>query len=195
MTALKTEEKLQHFTSVTIENVQKKCDKVITDYKEKMDKYFEEHKDASIKKARLDTSIAEDGIKRKASQEYTSVQMHLKRKINHKQVELKEKLFAEVKEILENYVKTEEYKSYVLNKVESIKAFAGADELVIVLDPKDEELANEITPSSTVKVTVGEKSFIGGVVGKIPSKNILIDDSFQSKFEEIKEKYTIAGGR
>lgn len=190
-----TEDKLQHFTSVTIENVQKECDKVVTEYKEKMDKYFEEHKDAAIKKARLATSIAEDGIKRKASQEYTSVQMHLKRKINHKQVELKDKLFGQVKELLSEYVKTDEYRNYVLEKIESIKKFAGSDELVIVLDPKDAKLADEISPSSTIKVTVGEKSFIGGVVGQIPSKNILIDDSFESKYEEIKEKYTIGGGR
>ena len=36
---------------------------------------------------------------------------------------------------------------------------------------------------------------IGGVIGKIPSRNILIDESFETKLTDIKEEYTIAGGR
>lgn len=190
-----TEEKLQHFTSVTIESVQKECDEMLAEYKKKMEDYFEDHKVKSIEKSKLATSIAEDGIKRKASQEYTSMQMHLKRKINHKQEELKEKLFDEVEELLKNYINTNEYKDYVLKKVDEIKRFAGSDELIIELDPNDKDLVDNIMPKANMKVTVSEKSFMGGVKGSIPKRNILIDDSFETKFEEIKDKYTIAGGR
>lgn len=190
-----TEEKLQHFTSVTIESVQKECDEMLAEYKKKMEDYFEDHKVKSIEKSKLATSIAEDGIKRKASQEYTSMQMHLKRKINHKQEELKEKLFDEVNELLRNYISTNEYKEYVLKKVDEIKRFAGSDELIIELDPNDKDLADDIMPKANMKVVVSERTFMGGVKGSIPKRNILIDDSFETKFEEIKDKYTIAGGR
>lgn len=190
-----TEEKLQHFTSVTMENVQADCDAMVKEYKEKMDEYLREHKENTIKNAKLQTSIAEDGIRRKASQEYTSMQMHLKRKINHKNVELKDKLFTEVRALLEDYIKTEEYKAYIIKKVTEMKEFAGKDELTIVLDKRDEEIVNDIPKANTINIEISEKSFIGGVIGKIPSRNILIDESFETKLTDIKEEYTIVGGR
>lgn len=187
-----TDDKLKHFTTVTIENVQKECNEMLVEYKEKMDEYLAEHKEESIKNAKLKMSIAEDGIKRKVSQEYTSMQMHLKRKINHKQEELKEKLFTEVKKLLEDYVKSPEYQEYVLKKIEDMKKFAGSDELHIILDLNDTALAEQINILPNMKLIISEKSFSGGVIGQIPSRNILIDDSFDTKFEEIKDKYTIS---
>lgn len=190
-----TEEKLKHFSTVTIENVQKECDEMVTEYKKKMDDYFTERKEESIKKAKLNTSIAEDGIKRRASQEYTSMQMHLRRKINHKQVELRDKLFKEVRELLSSYVKTSKYKQSVIDKINSMKKFAGSDELIVIIDPADSDILDSIHEYANVKIKVSERSFSGGVIGQIPSRNILIDNSFETRFEEIKEKYTIAGGK
>lgn len=190
-----TEEKLKHFSSVTLENVQKECDEMVAQYKKKMDDYFAERKEESIKKAKLNTSIAEEGIKRKASQEYTSMQMHLRRKINHKQVELKDKLFEEVRQLLADYVKTSEYKESIIAKIEKMKKIAGSDEITIILDPQDEDIIEDIHEYPSMKIKISDKSFSGGVVGQIPSRNILIDDSFETKFEELKEKYTVGGGR
>ncbi|NLL92742.1 MAG: hypothetical protein GX225_01150 [Clostridiales bacterium] len=190
-----TEDKLLHFTTVTIESVQKECDAMLAEYKEKMDKYYQEHTEESIKKAKLKMGIAEDGIKRKASQEYTSMQMHIKRKINHKQEEIKDKLFAEVCTRLKEYVKTPEYEKYILRKIDDMKDLAGSEELHIILDIDDAALQEKIMESSTVKISVSEKSFLGGVRGEIPSRNILIDDSFESKFEDLKETYIVSGGR
>ena len=190
-----TEEKLKHFSSVTLENVLKECDEMVAQYKKKMDDYFAERKEESIKKAKLNTSIAEEGIKRKASQEYTSMQMHLRRKINHKQVELKDKLFEEVRQLLADYVKTSEYKESIIAKIEKMKKIAGSDEITIILDPQDEDIIEDIHEYPSMKIKISDKSFSGGVVGQIPSRNILIDDSFETKFEELKEKYTVGGGR
>ena len=190
-----TEEKLKHFTSVTMENVQADCNAMVKEYKEKMDEYLKEHKENTIKNAKLQASIAEDGIRRKASQEYTSMQMHLKRKINHKNVELKDRLFTEVRALLDEFIKTEEYEKYVTKKVTEMKEFAGKDELIIVLDKRDEKFAETIAKADNIVIEISEKSFIGGVIGKIPSRNILIDESFETKFTDIKEEYTIAGGR
>lgn len=190
-----TEEKLKHFSCVTIENVQKECDEMVDGYKKKMDAYFAERKEESIKKAKLNTSIAEEGIKRKASQEYTSMQMHLRRKINHKQIELKDKLFEEVRKMLVDYIKTSAYKEAVVSQVEKMKKLAGSDELIVILDPQDEDVIEDIHEYPNMKIKLGEKSFFGGAMGQIPSRNILIDYSFETKFEELKEKYTIAGGK
>ena len=195
MEVLKTEEKLQHFTTVTLENVQRECDQMLTEYKQNMDRYYKQQIEEADKKAKLTTSIAEDGIKRKASQEYTSMQMHLKRKINHKQEEIKDKLFAEVRELLKEYVKPPEYKEYVLSKIEYMKKFAAGDELEVVLEPDDMELVDEIRQTSNLKIIVSDKASLGGVVGRIRHRNILIDESFETKFEDLKETYVVCGGK
>ena len=186
-----TDEKLKHFTSVILENTQGECEVSLSEYKDKLDKYYEEHKEEALKKNKLEEDIEADRIRRKASKEYTMEQLHIRRKINHKQEELKGKLLIEINELLKNFFDTEEYKALLVKQIESAIKVARGENIDIYIDAKDECLKAELERKTGMELIVDGRTFLGGIKAAIPKKNILIDNSFESKLDDWVESYLI----
>lgn len=186
-----TEEKLHHFNSIILENTEAECNEAFEEYKKSMDKYFEEHKKERIEKLKLEESVEADRIKRKASKDYTMEQLHIRRKINHKQEELKNKLLAEVEAHLESFFATDGYKKLLLKQIDEAVRVARGEEIHIYLDAKDEALKEELEAAGKRELIVDGRTFYGGIKAEIPKKNILIDNSFESKLDNWKETYLI----
>lgn len=191
MTVLTTEEKLHHFNSIILESTQAECNDAFEEYKKSMDKYFEAHKKECIEKLKLEESVEADRIKRKASKEYTTEQLHIRRKINHKQEELKNKLLAEVEALLEDFFTKEEYKKLLVNQIEAAVNVARGEEINIFLDARDKALKAWLEAACKRELIVDGRTFYGGIKAEIPKKNILIDNSFESKLDNWKETYLI----
>ena len=185
------EDKLKHFTTVTIENVQNKCDKSLEEYKTELDAVFERHKAEAIRLSALEEKTLRDAIERKASKEYTMEQLHIRRKINRKQTELKAKLFEDVEKELKAYRQSEAYKKYLICQIEKAVRFAKDEELRIYIDVNDEYMKDELEKQCGVKLLVSDSSFKGGIRAELPKRNILIDNTFETRLEEEKEKFLI----
>ena len=185
------EEKLKHFTTVTIENVHGKCEASLNEYKADLDERFEKHKAEAIRDSKLREKTLRDGIERKASKEYTMEQFHLKRKINRKQNELKAKIREEIVNALAEYRKKPEYKELLARQIKSAKAFARGEEINIFVGEDDAAFCDELNKQCGVTLNVYEQSFMGGIRAEIPKKNILIDNTFETKLEESVEKFMV----
>lgn len=186
-----TDEKLKHFTSVILESTQRECEQSLDEYKKKLQKYFEEHKEEALKNRAMEENIEADRIKRRASKEYTMEQLHIRRKINHKQVELKNKLLKEVKDLLEEFFVTDDYKELLVSQIEGAKKVARGEVLCIYIDAKDESLKSELEQRTGEELIIDGRTFLGGIKAEIPKKNILIDESFESKLDNWMETYLV----
>ncbi|MDE7431806.1 MAG: ATPase, partial [Lachnospiraceae bacterium] len=61
----------------------------------------------------------------------------------------------------------------------------------IYIDPLDKDKKEYLETQTGVTVTISEYSFGRGMRAIIPSKNILVDNSFNYKINELKTDYTI----
>ena len=156
-----------------------------------MDNYFEAHKKECIEKHKLAESVEADSIRRKASKDYTTEQLHIRRKINHKQEELKNKLLAEVEALLEGFFTKEDYKKLLISQINEAVKVARGEEIRIFLDARDISLKAELEKACGIELIADGRTFYGGIKAEIPKKNILIDNSFESKLENWKETYLI----
>ncbi len=188
---MKIEKKLKHFTTVTIENVQNKCDMELAEYKAEQDTRFERHKKEALRLAALEEKSLREQIERKASKEYTMEQLHIRRKINHKQDELREKLFADVESRILQFKQGADYKSYLIRQIKKAKAFAGDEEICIYIDVEDEYMKLELERECEVNLCISKYSFKGGIRAELPDRNILIDNTFETRLEEEREKFLI----
>lgn len=188
---MKIEEKLKHFTVVTIENVQNKCDMELEKYKSEQDERFERHKAEALRLAALQEKTMKEQIERKASKEYTMEQLHIRRKINHKQDELREKLFADVESKLMEFKQGLDYKLYLVRQIKKAKEFAGEEQIHIYIDKTDEYMKAELESECKVALQVSSYHFIGGIRAELPDRNILIDNTFETRLEEEREKFLI----
>ena len=64
----------------------------------------------------------------------------------------------------------------------------------VFLDPADSERQRNLEVGSGIYLSISDKSFGGGVLIKIPSKNILIDNTFNTALKIKRQEYTFLTG-
>ena len=68
--------------------------------------------------------------------------------------------------------------------------FAGTDDIMIYIDPSDADRLKELEDATKAHLTVSDTEFMGGTRAVIQSRNILIDNSFETKLKEAKEAFS-----
>lgn len=189
-----TDEKIRRFLQISIEDASSVGETIINEYKDAQEKLFEEHKENASKNSEFQIKTEKEKAKRDMNKELSQQQLHIKRKINRKQVALKDMLFVEVKELVLNYMNTVEYTQLLIEQINEAKAFAKNQSMVVYIDPTDASKKQMLEEATGVALTVSEYSFIGGTRVVIPEQNILMDKSFVKKMEEAKEKFVFHGG-
>lgn len=184
-----TEEKLKHFLDVTVENANVKSVETIEEYKKGLQKVFESHKEDALRKQQLQIKLSEENLRKEKNTEVSKQQMEIKKELGKKQEELKSLLFHEVENKLEEYMSTKEYRKYLIDHIKEAKEFAQGEEIQIYIDSADEEALESLEMATGTQISVSEYSFRGGMRAVIRSKNILIDQSFETRLNEAKDGF------
>lgn len=184
-----TEEKLQHFLDFCMEDARTRSAKMLDEYTDAMEKTFAEHQEDAKRRAKQQLELESEKIERDTNKKLSIEQINIKRTLGQKQDELKDMLFVEVKDLLEHFMDTPEYSQLLEDQIKRAKEFAGDNELVLYMDPVDEDKIRRLSLHQNIDIRVSEYSFMGGTRAVIPSKNILIDNSFQTKLSEAKANF------
>lgn len=188
------EEKLQHFYDSSIEEAYQEASQMIEEHKKNLDAMLSEHKRSRRQSAEAEVKAEAENARREVNKALSAQQLMIKRNWTKKQNELKDKLFAEAQNLLEDFVKTPEYDSYLCRKIKDAQDFAGEDELHIYLTPSDSSRLESISQKTGAALRLADEEFIGGIRAIIPGKNILIDNSFREAFLACKKEFKFDGG-
>ena len=188
------DEKLSHFYDITVEDARAKSAAILEEHKEALEKMTEERKTLSEENAQAQIKAETASARREINKALSAEQLTIKRDWTKKQNELKEKLFSEVKELLDSFTKTPEYETYLTGKIKEALAFAEDDEISVYLSPEDSALAEKLQQTTGVTIQIAKDSFLGGIRATIPQKNILIDHSFAGNFEAAYKEFKFDGG-
>lgn len=189
-----TEEKLIHFQEFTMQDARNKSNALLDEYTSSLENIFEEHKEHKLRQAQLEIKTETESLERAKNKELSKQHLHIKRKITRKQDELKDKLFVEIKNLLSDYMATPEYNQLLINQIKAAKEFANDLDVIIYIDPADSKRLSSLELAANASLTISEYSFSGGTRAVIPAKNILIDNSFETKLLEAKENFSFNGG-
>lgn len=188
------DEKLSHFYDVTIEDAQAKAAGILEEHRKALAQMTEKHKADSQENAQVQIKAETANARREINKALSAEQLTIKRDWTKKQNELKEKLFSEVKELLDSFTKTPEYETYLTGKIKEALDFAEDDEISVYLSPEDSALAEKLQQTTGVTIQIAKDSFLGGIRATIPQKNILIDHSFAGNFEAAYKEFKFDGG-
>ncbi|NLG04489.1 MAG: ATPase [Clostridia bacterium] len=190
-----TEEKMQHLLDTTMMNARKQAYDIIKEYHASADRIYSEYKETKQHEADSRIEAERTKYERELNKEMFSEQLLIRKKLSDKKQELEDKLFTEILEMLSEYRKTEEYSKQLVEQIRYVKKFAGDEGMIIYLDPEDEGKKEELEKITNCRLTVSSYSFMGGTRAITNEKKILIDQSFQTRIEEEKEKFVFRGGR
>lgn len=188
------EEKLQNFQAMTMETARKKGAEEIDAYLESMEQAFEEHKNMKEQQAQGAIRTIRENLHKVKNKEVSLEQIRLRHEYSQKHEELKEKLFSEVNDLLANYMRTPAYEKLLLSQIKKDLQFAKGEPVVIYIDPADSTYLMNLEMEAGTTLTVSEYSFGGGTRAVLPERNVLIDDSFDTKVKEIMENFSFTGG-
>ena len=189
-----TEEKLQHFYEVSMDTAREEATKVLDEYKAALETEMERHKQEKQAASESQFKIDSDNAAREINKALSAEHLHIKRKLSKKQQKLKESIFAEVEELLDDFSKKPDYTYGLEYKIKPSLEFAENDSVQIYLTAKDSAKAEELTKRTGITPLISETDFLGGIRAVIPEKNILIDNTFLTAFENEKERFNFDGG-
>lgn len=189
-----TEEKLQHFYEVSMDTAREEATKVLDEYKAALETEMERHKQEKQAASESQFKIDSDNAAREINKALSAEHLHIKRKLSKKQQKLKESIFAEVDELLDDFSKKPEYTDWLEDKIKQSLEIAENDSVQIYLTAKDSAKAEELTKRTGITPLISETDFLGGIRAVIPEKNILIDNTFLTAFENEKERFNFDGG-
>ena len=184
-----TEEKLKHFQDICMEDARERSAKMLDDYMNALEKAYEEHTADARRRADMQVEAETEKLEREINKRLSIGQLDLKREFSHRQEELKDKLFVELKDKLANFMETQEYQQLLDRQVKEAKAFAGDEELIIYMDPSDGDKLQRIAMHHNASIKLSEYSFTGGIRAVITGKHILIDNSFETKLSEARHEF------
>lgn len=189
-----TEEKLQHFYEVSMDTAREEATKVLDEYKAALETEMERHKQEKQAASESQFKIDSDNAAREINKALSAEHLHIKRKLSKKQQKLKESIFAEVEDMLDAFSKKPEYTDWLENKIKQSLEIAENDSVQIYLTARDSAKAEELAKRTGITPLISETDFLGGIRAVIPEKNILIDNTFLTAFENEKERFNFDGG-
>ena len=158
--ALTTEEKLQHFEDICTGDALKKYEQAVSDYTAYEEKILNEHKENARKQAALQIAAEKERIARETNKNLSLGQ-----------------------------IETPKYDALLEAQIKKEKAFAGSSEIHIYIDPSDKEKQHLLSLRTDCDIRVSQYPFLGGTRAVIASKNILIDNSFETKIKEAEQDF------
>jgi len=185
------DEKLEHFYSSVIDSATKQNIEIVEEYKKTLQKNFNERKEAALRKAEANYRMASDNIIRERNRRLSSEAMEIRRKVLDKTDEYSVQIFSDVKNELDEYMKTPAYQDLLIAMIKNAKDFALGAPITVYINPTDDEKKSSLEAATGVTLTLSDRDFIGGIRAVIPSHSILIDNSFITKLEEAKSSFTL----
>lgn len=190
------EEKLEHFQTLCFQDARERSEKMLNDYTASLEKILEEHKRDARRQADMQVADEAETIKREINKQLSIEQINIKRELSVKQEELKKMLFNELRNRLALFMESQDYAKFLEHQVTEALSIAAGAPVRIYLDPCDADKLNRIAMHTGAELTLSQYSFLGGSRAVIPSKNILIDNSFESKLAEAEANFQFRlGGR
>lgn len=188
---LALENKIQHFMDISIKNAELQRDSVMEEYEKGLLSLFETHKKEATENALLQEKLEIEDLKRLAYKAYLKESLDIKRTLSLRQKQMAEQVFVEVSEMINSYKKSSEYEDLLLKQIKSTIEISGNEDVVIYVDSEDKHLLDSLSKKSGKDLCLSRYPFGGGTRAVIPSKNILIDNSFDSKIAEAKENFKL----
>ncbi len=188
------EDKLEHFLKYTMEDTRKKCDSAVEAYRAALEEVFKEHKATKARLEELELKTESDRIIRENNKRFSQEQIRIRQNVSHRQAELKNKLFQEVEAELAAFRNTPAYNELLVKELKEAVAFARGEKVLLYVDSSDEERIPLLESEVGMLVKVSSSPFMGGMRAVIPGRNILIDNSFETKLTEAKESFRLKGG-
>ena len=184
-------EKAEHFYNTAVDAATALNTSMVEEYTQLMKKNYEEYKKEAEQKAASYLKQESEKLHREKNSALAVQILSIRHKQSDLSHELTEQLFTDVKNRLNSFMKTEEYVLLLEKQIKDAIAFSKGLPMTVYINPSDEDKKIRLEESTGIEITISDRDFWGGIRAVIHEKDILINNSFESKFIDAKEQFSI----
>lgn len=188
------ETKIEHLRTSAMEQARAEGNAIVKAHSDALEKLFNEHKQEMLRQSELRIKSETTNARQQLNTAMSKAQINLRKEQSKCQAELKEQLFAEVRTLIQDYMKTADYDAYLLKHITKAAAFANGEDLTIFINPTDADKKSDLEEKSGMTLSISSEDFIGGIRAVIPGRNVLIDHSFKAAIDTEHDNFLFAGG-
>jgi vacuolar-type H+-ATPase subunit E/Vma4 len=185
------DEKLDNFYQSAIDDATSKSVEILDQYDKTLQDFYNERKDAANTKAASILKIETDNLLREKNKNLSNESLSIKRKLSEKSQELIDSLFVDILEKVKAFLQTSAYKDILVKQINETIEFANGNDITIYINASDVDKKEELEKIIGRQVEVSDTDFIGGTRCIVPSKHILIDNSFLTRMKEEKTNFKL----
>lgn len=183
-------EKLDIFYRAAIDAANEQSVAMLDKYRTRYEANIAAYRQEKQKEQQTRERIAQERVRKKVNRALSEETVLLKKEYHKVQEAKKEELFALVEQKIADYRSTEAYGALLEQKIAKAIRFANGEELRVYIDPADAQLQQELEKKCGCTILVSAYPFGGGIRAVIPAKNVLIDESFDSKLAAEREQFS-----
>ncbi len=183
-------EKLDIFYQAAIDAANGQSADILDQYRVQYEDSLAEYRKNKQEQQQTRERIAQEQVRKEVNRALSEELVLLKKEYHKTQEAKKVELFALVEQKLADYRGSEAYVELLKRKVSEALAFANGAELRVYIDPADAHLKQELEALCGCEILISAYAFGGGMRAVIPSKNVLMDESFDSKLSAERERFS-----
>lgn len=188
------EEKLARLQEAAMEEARAQANAIIKQHEGTLTGVLNQHKDEANKQSDMRIKAEKINARQQQNMAVSKAQLELKREYGMRQKELKKKLFKEVEQKLQDFMKTDEYVKLLVAYIEKAAHFANGEELTIYINPTDADKKRYLEEHTGMKLTISKEDFVGGVRAVVHGRNVLIDHAYKGAVEQEYQSFVFRGG-
>ncbi len=183
-------EKLDIFYQAAIDAANGQSADILDQYRVQYEDSLAEYRKNKQEQQQTRERIAQEQVRKEVNRALSEELVLLKKEYHKTQEAKKVELFTLVEQKLADYRGSEAYVELLKRKVSEALAFANGAELRVYIDPADAHLKQELEALCGCEILISAYAFGGGMRAVIPSKNVLMDESFDSKLSAERERFS-----
>lgn len=167
---------------------------IIEQHEDALNSIFEQHRQEAVRQSDTRIKAETTHAKQQLNMAMSKAQLELKKELSQTQMELKKQLFEEVQDLVQEYMKTDEYRKLLVTYIQNAAKFADGQSMTIYINPSDIDKKDWLKEHTGMTLTISKEDFIGGVRCVIHERNILIDHAFKGAIDNEYHKFLFKGG-
>ncbi|HHY65114.1 MAG TPA: hypothetical protein GX501_08715 [Clostridiaceae bacterium] len=185
------EEKFNKFSQIVIKEALEKKYKLIDEARQQHDRTVSEKELTLLKKAYEKIHDSLEEIEKECNEEVSKAILSGKQALFNRREEILRSVFANVRNRLSEFRKSERYKSFMIDTVLQGLEKAGQGEIQVYADSEDVPLVEEIRAKAGAifEITESAEDLLGGCLIRNKTKGFLLDYSFAKSLNDEKAAF------
>lgn len=188
------EEKVARLQESAMEEARTQANAIRKQHETMLGGVLDQHKEEAKRQSQMRIKAEKISARQQQNMAVSKAQLELKREYGARQKQLKKELFAEVRQKIQEFMKTDEYRKLLVAYIEKAAHFADGEELTIYINPTDADKKEYLEAYTGMELTISREDFIGGVRAVIHGRNVLIDHAYKGALEEEYQAFVFRGG-